>query len=96
MMLGLLCVAAVPAQLFLSPAAMPRHAATGTLRAPAAVADLSRAERDALMQQLQAQLKDAVEQVEKEVTVGQVEFSKKSIYQTRLKSIYTIFALIVQ
>ena len=34
-------------------------------------------ERDALMQQLQAQLKDAVEQVEKEVTVGQVEFSKK-------------------
>ena len=35
-------------------------------------------ERDALMQQLQAQLKDAVEQVEKEVTVGQVEFSKKN------------------
>jgi len=65
-MLGLLCVAAVPAQLFLPPVALPRHAAPGTLRAPAAVADLSRVERDALMQQLQAQLKDAVEQVEKE------------------------------
>jgi len=70
MMLGLLCVAAVPAQLFLPPAAMPRHAATGTLRAPAAVADLSRAERDALMQQLQSQLKDAVDrQREKEKEV---------------------------
>ena len=66
-MLGLLCVAAVPAQLFLPPAALPRHAATGTLRAPAAVADLSRVERDALMQQMQAQLKNAVDsQREKE------------------------------
>jgi len=65
-MLGLLCVAAVPAQLFLPPAAMPRHAATGTLRAPAAVADLSTVEGDAVMQQLQAQLKDAVGKVGKE------------------------------
>jgi hypothetical protein len=53
---------------------MPRHAATGTLRAPAAVADLSRVERDALMQQLQAQLKDAVDsQREKEKEAEQRE-----------------------
>jgi len=65
-MLGLLCLAAVPAQLFLPPAAMPRHAAPGTLRAPAAVADLSTVKGDALMQQLQAQLKGAVGKVGKE------------------------------
>ena len=43
-MLGLLCLAAVPAQLFLPPAALPQHAAPGTLRAPGAVADLSTVE----------------------------------------------------
>jgi len=65
-MLGLLCLAAVPAQLFLPPAALPQHAAPGTLRAPGAVADLSTVKGDALMQQLQAQLKGAVGKVGKE------------------------------
>jgi hypothetical protein len=68
-MLRLLCVAAAAERLFApSPGLSPLGFQPGTdrLRAPAAVADLSKVEREALMQRLHLQLEGAIERFDRE------------------------------